>query len=131
MELIDIIRSSIILFIVISAAIVFLSFALYKIRNQAKRTKSSIIAQNNINMIEINPEKIEQKSEIIEQKTLNLSPLKTETKEHFEVVNNNFNVNAGQTKWRSNNYRTNVFKFYENAVSSEMFKVKVEEEITS
>ena len=109
MELIDVIKSSIILFIVISAAIVFLSFALYEI------TPSGTLPLD----------------ESKEQKILNPNNSKAEIKERFAVVNKNFNGNADQLNWRSNNYHTNVYKFYENTVSSEMFKVKVDDGVTS
>ncbi|GBD86342.1 hypothetical protein BMS3Abin03_00259 [bacterium BMS3Abin03] len=131
MELIDVIKSSIILFIVITAVVVFFSFGLYKIRNQAKRTKSSTIAQNNINVVENNPSGTVQNSESNGQKTLTTDKLKVKTNERFKVVNNNSDDNTGRSNWRSNNYHINVFKFYENTVSSEMFKIKVEDRITS
>jgi len=59
MELIDIIKSSILLFSLLLLTIVFISFGLFKIRNQAKKEKLSVKKSTEKKFLPKDEEKVE------------------------------------------------------------------------
>ena len=125
MELIDIIKSSILLFSLLLLTIVFISFGLFKIRNQAKEKKISVkksaekkfLPKNEKKVEKLNPTQKElpfkEKYEAVEKNTDN---------EKFVVINKN--IKSAPVKNFRVNYHPNVYKFYADLDSKIIFKIK-------
>ena len=127
MELIDIIKSSILLFSLVLLTIVFISFGLFKIRNQAKEKKISVKKSAEKKLLPKDEEKV---------KKLNLKQEELPSKEKYEAVEKNIDnekfvvinkntKSAPAQKFRVN-YHPNVYKFYGDLDSKIIFKIKPE-----
>ena len=127
MELIDIIKSSILLFSLVLLTIVFISFGLFKIRNQAKEKKISVKKSAEKKLLPKDEEKV---------KKLNLKQEELSSKEKYEAVEKNIDnekfvvinkntKSAPAQKFRVN-YHPNVYKFYGDLDSKIIFKIKPE-----
>ena len=125
MELLDIIKSSILLFSLLLLTIVFISFGLFKIRNQAKDKGLTVKKSTDKNFLPIDEEKVEKIN--LEQEELP-SRKKYETVEKnidnkkFVVINENIK-SAPLQNFRVN-YHPNVYKFYGDLNSKMTFKIK-------
>jgi hypothetical protein len=125
MELIDIIKSSILLFSLLLLTIVFISFGLFKIRNQAKEKRLSIKKPTEKKTLPIDTKKVEKYN--LEQEELHseenyVDVEKNRDNEKFVVINENIK-SAPDRNFRVN-YHPNVYKFYGDLNSKTMFKIK-------
>ncbi len=125
MELIDIIKSSILLFSLLLLTIVFISFGLFKIRNQAKEKRLSVKKPTDKKILPIDARKVEksniEKEELhSEEKYVNVEKNRDEQK--FVVINEN--IKSKPIRNFSVNYHPNVYKFYGDLNSKIMFKIK-------
>ena len=127
MELIDIIKSSILLFSLVLLTIVFISFGLFKIRNQAKEKKISVKKSAEKKLLPKDEEKV---------KKLNLKQEELSSKEKYEAVEKNIdnekfvvinkNIKSAPAQNFRVNYHPNVYKFYGDLDSKIIFKIKPE-----
>jgi len=127
MELIDIIKSSILLFSLVLLTIVFISFGLFKIRNQAKEKRLTVKKSTEKKFLPIDEEKVE---------TLNLEQEELPSKEKYKAVEKNTNnekfvvinenINSAPVQTFRVNYHPNVYKFYGDMNSKITFKIKPE-----
>ena len=125
MELIDIIKSSILLFSLVLLTIVFISFGLFKIRNQAKEKKISVKKFAEKKLLPKDEEKV---------KKLNLKQEELSSKEKYEAVEKNIdnekfvvinkNIKSAPAQKFLVNYHPNVYKFYGDLDSKIIFKIK-------
>ena len=125
MELIDIIKSSILLFSLLLLTIVFISFGLFKIRNQAKEKRLTVKKSTEKNILPIGEDNVEK---------LNLEQEELPSKEKYEAVKKNIhnekfvvineNIKSAPLHNFRVNYRSNVYKFYGDLNSKIMFKIK-------
>ncbi len=125
MELIDIIKSSILLFSLLLLTIVFISFGLFKIRNQAKEKRLTVKKSTEKNILPIAEENVEK---------LNLEQEELPSKEKYEAVKKNIdnekfvvineNIKSAPLHNFRVNYHPNVYKFYGDLNSKIMFKIK-------
>ena len=125
MELIDIIKSSILLFSFLLLSIVFISFGLFKIRNQAKEKKTSVKKPTYKKILPINAKKIEKLN--IKQTNLHSENKTTAVgkiidDEKFVVINENI-ISTPIRNFRVN-YHPSVYKFYGDLNSKTIFKIK-------
>ena len=127
MELIDIIKSSILLFSLLLLTIVFISFGLFKIRNQAKEKKISVKKYAEKKLLPKDEEKVKKlnlKQEELSSKEKYEAVEKNTDNEKFVVINKNIKSAPAQ-KFRVN-YHPNVYKFYGDLDSKIIFKIKPE-----
>ncbi|GEM_PF-1829093 len=127
MELIDIIKSSILLFSLLLLTIVFISFGLFKIRNQAKDKRLTIKKSADKKFLpkdEENVEKLNLEQEELPSKEKYEAVQKNIDNEKFVVVNQNIKF-APVRNFRVN-YHPNVYKFYGDLNSKIIFKIKPE-----
>ena len=127
MELIDIIKSSILLFSLLLLTIVFISFGLFKIRNQAKDKRLTIKKCADKKFLpkdEGNVEKLNLEQEELPFKEKYEAVEKNIDNEKFVVVNQNIKF-APVRNFRVN-YHPNVYKFYGDLNSKIIFKIKPE-----
>jgi len=127
MELIDIIKSSILLFSLLLLTIVFISFGLFKIRNQAKDKILTIKKSTDKKFLPKDEEKVEK---------LNLEQEELPFKEKYEAVQKNIdnekfvvvnqNIKFAPVRNFRVNYHPNVYKFYGDLNSKIIFKIKPE-----
>ena len=125
MELIDIIKSSILLFSLLLLTIVFISFGLFKIRNQAKDKRLTIKKSADKKFLPKDEEKVEK---------LNLEQEELPFKEKYEAVEKNIdnekfvvinqNIKSAPIRNFRVNYHPNVYKYYGDLNSKIMFKIK-------
>ncbi len=125
MELIDIIKSSILLFSLLLITIVFISFGLFKIRNQAKEKRLTVKKSTEKNILPIGEENVEK---------LNLEQEELPSKEKYEAVEKNIdnkkfvvinqNIKSAPIRNFRVNYHPNVYKYYGDLNSKIMFKIK-------
>jgi hypothetical protein len=125
MELIDIIKSSILLFSLLLLTIVFISFGLFKIRNQAKEKRLNVKKPSDKKILPTDTRKVEKLN--IKQQELNSEEKYTSVEnnkddEKFVVINENIKSTPVR-KFRVN-YHPNVYKFYGDLNSKIMFKIK-------
>jgi hypothetical protein len=125
MELIDIIKSSILLFSLLLLTIVLISFGLFKLRNQAKEKRLSVKKSKDKKILPIDARKVEKLN--IEQEELPseekyVAVEKNIANEKFVVINENIK-SASVSNFRVN-YHPNVYKFYGDLNSKIMFKIK-------
>ena len=125
MELIDIIKSSILLFSLLLLTIVFISFGLFKIRNQAKEKRLNVKKPTGKKILPIDAKKVEklnikQQELHSEEKYVNVEKNRDEQK--FVVINEN--IKSKPIRNFSVNYHPNVYKFYGDLNSKIMFKIK-------
>ncbi len=127
MELIDIIKSSILLFSLLLLTIVFISFGLFKIRNQAKEKRLTVRKSKEKKILPMDVNKAEEL--IIEQQELhteekNVDDEKNIDNEKFVVINED--IKSAPVRNFRVNYHPNVYKFYGDLNSKIMFKIKPE-----
>ncbi|MCH6573984.1 MAG: hypothetical protein IH795_02085 [Bacteroidetes bacterium] len=127
MELIDIIKSSILLFSLLLLTIVFISFGLFKIRNQAKEKRLTVKKSKEKKILPMDVNKAEELN--IEQQELHseekyVADEKNIDNEKFVVINE-YIKSAPVRNFRVN-YHPNVYKFYGDLNSKIMFKIKPE-----
>jgi hypothetical protein len=125
MELIDIIKSSILLFSLLLLTIVFISFGLFKIRNQAKEKRLSVKKPTDKNNLPIDTRKVEKLNIVKEElhsREKYVAVEKNRDNEKFVVVNENIKLDPVRN-FRVN-YHPNVYKFYGDLNSKIMFKIK-------
>ena len=125
MELIDIIKSSILLFSLLLLSIVFISFGLFKIRNQAKERRLTVKKFTEKKLLPIAEEKVEK---------LNLKQKELPSKEKYETAEKNIdnekfvvinkNIKSAPVQNFRVNYHPNVYKFYGDLNSKIIFKIK-------
>ncbi len=125
MELIDIIKSSILLFSLLLLTIVFISFGLFKIRNQAKEKRLTVKKSTEKKFLPIDEKKFEK---------LNFEQEELHSEEKYKVVEKNIdnekfvvinqNIKSAQVHNFRVNYHPNVYKFYGDLNSNIMFKIK-------
>ena len=125
MELIDIIKSSILLFSLLLLTIAFISFGLFKIRNQAKEKRLAVKKSTEKKILPMDTEKTEKIN--IEQEELHseekyIAVEKNIDDEKFVVINKNIK-STPVSNFRVN-YHPNVYKFYGDLNSKIMFKIK-------
>jgi len=125
MELIDIIKSSILLFSLLLFTIVFISFGLFKIRNQAKEKRLSVKETKDKKILPIDTRKVEKSN--IEQEDSHseekyVAVEKKINDEKFVVINEN--IKSDLVRNFRVNYHPNVYKFYGDLNSKIMFKIK-------
>ena len=127
MELIDIIKSSILLFSIVLLTIVFISFGLFKIRNQAKVKRLTAMKSAEKKLLPKDEEKV---------KKLNLKQEELPSIEKYEAVEKNIdnekfvvinkNIKSAPAQKFRVNYHPNVYKFYGDLDSKIIFKIKPE-----
>ena len=127
MELIDIIKSSILLFSLLLLSIVFISFGLFKIRNQAKEKRLSVKKPTDKKILPIGDDKVEKYN--LEQEKVHppdryAAVENNREKQKFVVINKN--IKSAQVGNFRVNYHPNVYKFYGDLNSKTMFKIKPE-----
>ena len=127
MELIDIIKSSILLFSLLLLTIVFISFGLFKIRNQAKEKRLTVRKSKEKKILPMDVNKAEEL--IIEQQELHteekyVDDEKNIDNEKFVVINED--IKSAPVRNFRVNYHPNVYKFYGDLNSKIMFKIKPE-----
>ncbi|MCH7773649.1 MAG: hypothetical protein IH784_04480 [Bacteroidetes bacterium] len=125
MELIDIIKSSILLFSLLLLTIVFISFGLFKIRNQAKEKRLTVKKSTEKNILPIGEENVEK---------LNLEQEELPSKEKYEAVKKNIDnekfvvineyIKSAPVRNFRVNYHPSVYKFYGDLNCKIMFKIK-------
>jgi hypothetical protein len=125
MELIDIIKSSILLFSLLLLTIIFISFGLFKLRNQAKDKRLTVKKSTDKNFLPIDGEKVEK---------INLEQEELPSREKYEAVEKNMdnekfvvineNIKSAPLKNFRVNYHPNVYKFYGDLNSKMTFKIK-------
>ena len=125
MELIDIIKSSILLFSLLLLTIVFISFGLFKIRNQAKEKRLNVKKPTGKKILPIDEKKVEKLN--IKQKELHseekyVDVEKNRDDQKFVVINEN--IKSKPIRNFRVNYHPNVYKFYGDLNSKIMFKIK-------
>jgi hypothetical protein len=125
MELIDIIKSSILLFSLLLLTIVFISFGLFKIRNQAKEKGLNVKKPSDKKILPTDTREVEKLN--IKQQELNSEEKYTSVEnnkddEKFVVINKNIKSTPVR-KFRVN-YHPNIYKFYGDLNSKIMFKIK-------
>ena len=127
MELIDIIKSSILLFSLLLLTIVFISFGLFKIRNQAKEKRLTVKKSKEKKILPMDVNKAEEL--IIEQQELHTEEKYVDDEKNIDnekfVVINEYIKSAPVRNFRVN-YHPNVYKFYGDLNSKIMFKIKPE-----
>lgn len=128
MELIDIIKSSILFFCLLILIIITVSFSLFKIRNQAKRKKmerGSHSKGEKLNKDDYVVKSVDKKQLQSDVKADTIKPLFKKNVEKFVVVNNKTeNLSHKATEV---NYHPKVYKFYQEFNSKVMFKIKAED----
>jgi len=127
MELIDIIKSSILLFSLLLLTIVFISFGLFKIRNQAKEKRLNVKKTSDKKILPTDTRKVEKlniKQQELHSEEKYVAVEKNKDDEKFVVINENIK-SAPVRKFRVN-YHPNVYKFYGDLNSKIMFKIKPE-----
>jgi hypothetical protein len=127
MELIDIIKSSILLFSLLLLTIIFISFGLFKLRNQAKDKRLTVKKSTDKNFLPIDEEKVEK---------INLEQEEMPSKEKYEAIEKNVdnekfvvineNIKSAPVRNFRVNYHPNVYKFYGDLNSKIIFKIKPE-----
>ena len=126
MELIEIIKSSILLFSMLILLIIIASFGLFKIRNQAKRKKIGSIKKPKVEYLikkTFNSNSIQKQQLTSDKKTSCPKPNHEKNLLKYKVVNNKM----GNLSHKSNtDYQPNVYKFYEEFNTDQMFKIKPE-----
>lgn len=125
MELIDIIKSSILLFSLLLLTIIFISFGLFKIRNQAKEKRLSLKKPTDKNILPIDARKVEKlntKQKELHSEDKYVTVEKNRDNEKFVVINEN--IKSAPVRNFRVNYHPNVYKFYADLNSKIMFKVK-------
>ncbi|MGB5850526.1 MAG: hypothetical protein WBH40_18705 [Ignavibacteriaceae bacterium] len=125
MELIDIIKSSILLFSLLLLTIIFISFGLFKIRNQAKEKRLSLKKPTDKNILPIDARKVEKlntKQKELHSEDKYVAVEKNRDNEKFVVINEN--IKSAPVRNFRVNYHPNVYKFYADLNSKIMFKVK-------
>lgn len=125
MELIDIIKSSILLFSLLLLTIVFISFGLFKIRNQAKEKRLNVKKPTGKKILPIDAKKVEKLN--IKQQELHpeekcVDVEKSIDDQKFVVINEN--IKSKPIRNFRVNYHPNVYKFYGDLNSKIMFKIK-------
>ena len=127
MELIDIIKSSILLFSLLLLTIVFISFGLFKIRNQAKEKRLIVRKSKEKKILPMDVNKAEELN--IEQQELHTEEKYVDDEKNIDnekfVVINEYIKSAPVRNFRVN-YHPNVYKFYGDLNSKIMFKIKPE-----
>ena len=125
MELIDIIKSSILLFSLLLLTIVFISFGLFKLRNKAKEKRLSVKKTKDKKILPIDTRKVE-KSNIEQEdshsKEKYVAVEKKINDEKFVVINEN--IKSDLVRNFRVNYHPNIYKFYGDLNSKIMFKIK-------
>ena len=127
MELIDIIKSSILLFSLLLLTIVFISFGLFKIRNQAKEKRLTVRKSKEKKILPMDVNKAEELN--IEQQELHTEEKYVDDEKNIDnekfVVINEYIKSAPVRNFRVN-YHPNVYKFYGDLNSKIIFKIKPE-----
>ena len=127
MELIDIIKTSILLFSLLLLTIVFISFGLFKIRNQAKEKRLTVRKSKEKKILPMDVNKAEELN--IEQQELHTEEKYVDDEKNIDnekfVVINEYIKSAPVRNFRVN-YHPNVYKFYGDLNSKIMFKIKPE-----
>jgi hypothetical protein len=127
MELIDIIKSSILLFSLLLLTIIFISFGLFKLRNQAKDKRLTVKKSTDKNFLPIDEEKVEKinlEQEELPSKEKYIAIEKNVANEKFVVINEN--IKSAPVRNFRVNYHPNVYKFYGDLNSKIIFKIKPE-----
>ena len=125
MELIDIIKSSILLFSLLLLTIVFISFGLFKIRNQAKEKGLTTKKSTEKKILPTDTRKVEKlniKQQELHSEEKHVDIEKNRDDQKFVVINQNLKSTSVR-KFRVN-YHPNVYKFYGDLNSKIMFKIK-------
>ena len=125
MELLDIIKSSILLFSLLLLTIVIISFGLFKIRNQAKDKRVTAKKSTDKNFLPIDEKKVEK---------INLEQDELPFRKKYEAVEKNIaiekfvvineNIKSAPLKNFRVNYYPNIYKFYGDLNSKMTFKIK-------
>ncbi len=127
MELIDIIKSSILLFSLLLLTIVFISFGLFKIRNQAKEKRLNVKKTSDKKILPTDTRKVEKlniKQQELHSEEKYVAVEKNKDDEKFVVINEN--IKSIPVRNFRVNYHPNVYKFYGDLNSKIMFKIKPE-----
>jgi len=125
MELIDIIKSSILLFSLLLLTIVFISFGLFKIRNQAKEKRLNVKKPSNKKILPKDERKVEKlniKHQELQSEEKHVPVEINKDDEKFVVINESIKSTPVR-KFRVN-YHPNVYKFYGDLNTKIMFKIK-------
>ena len=125
MELIDIIKSSILLFSLLLLTIVFISFGLFKIRNQAKEKRLNVKKPTGKKILPIDTKKVEKlniKQQELHSEEKYVDVEKNRDDQKFVVINEN--IKSKPIRNFRVNYHPNVYKFYGDLNSKIMFKIK-------
>jgi hypothetical protein len=127
MELIDVIKSSILLFSLLLLTIVLISFVLFKIRNQAKAKRLSVKKPTDMKKLPTDDKKVKkynlEKEEFHTEKKY-VAVKNNRDNERFVVINKN--ITSDPVRNFRVNYHPNVYKFYGDLNSKTMFKIKPE-----
>lgn len=125
MELIEIIKSSILLFTFSLIILAVVAFGLYKIRNQAKKKylnkRTQLLEKQEKKEILIQ----KQKTDMNKNNEFGVRQAAKENigkNEKFVLVNDNFE--SDNLKAIKSNYQPDIYKFYEELNSNIMFKIK-------
>jgi hypothetical protein len=105
--------------------IIFISFGLFKIRNQAKDKRLTVKKSTDKNFLPIDEEKVEK---------INLEQEELPSREKYEALEKNIenekfvvinkNIKSAPLKNSRVNYHPNVYKFYGDLNSKMTFKIK-------
>lgn len=127
MELIDIIKSSILLFSLLILTIVFISFGIFKIRNQAKEKRLNAKKPTVKKILPIDAKKVEKlniKQQELHSEEKYVDVEKNRDDQKFVVINEN--IKSKPIRNFRVNYHPNVYKFYGDLNSKIIFKIKPE-----
>ena len=127
MELIDIIKSSILLFSLLILTIVFISFGIFKIRNQAKEKRLNAKKPTVKKILPIDAKKVEKlniKQQELHSEEKYVDVEKNRDDQKFVVINEN--IKSKPIRNFRVNYHPNVYKFYGDLNSKIIFKIKSE-----
>jgi len=123
MELIEIVKSSIIFFSLGLIILVIFAFLFVKVRNRAKEEKDLSPRVDNLNIRNLSP--VNSQASLISPGLKDKAKHVTELNyKKFEVINDK--VEPTTLKNIPINYHSNVYKYYEEFDSKMMFKLKVE-----
>lgn len=121
MELIDIIKSSVVLFIFSLLMVLIISYTLYKIRNQAKTKNLGYFNRTegkNLRAVSLQDNKSQGILEPVKLKNASI----IDSKNRFTVLNKKVQSEQIIALRSINQY--NIYKFYEEFNSKKMFKIK-------
>jgi len=125
MELIEIVKSSIIFFSLVFVLLMLIAFGLYKIRNQAKKDDAFSTKYERLSRKDSSSKSAGDLS-ISGDLNIGLKRVPKIPHQKFEVVNEKVDIESSEEIHI--NYHSNVYRYYEESCSQKMFKIQVKSE---